>query len=94
MNPSMEKLCFLVICVSDIRRISILFYFRKHFTSKVCCDSPFAFHRQIFARKLTLHKALILAVLLYGAEAWTLASTNAAALGVFERKGCARFLLQ
>ena len=29
---------------------------------------------------------LILPVLLYGAEAWTLLSTDAAALGIFERK--------
>ena len=36
--------------------------------------------------KLTLYKALILPVLLYGAEAWTLSSADAAALGVFERK--------
>ena len=38
------------------------------------------------ATKLTLHKALILPVLLYGAEAWRLLNTDAAALGVFERK--------
>ena len=38
------------------------------------------------ATKLTLHKALILPVLLYGAEAWTLTSTDATALEVFERK--------
>ena len=36
------------------------------------------------ATKLTLYK--VLPVLLYGAEAWTLSSTDAAALGVFERK--------
>ena len=38
------------------------------------------------ATKLALHKALILPVLLYGAEAWTLSSIDAAALGEFERK--------
>ena len=37
------------------------------------------------ATKLALYKALILAVLLYGAETWTLSSTDAAAVGVFER---------
>ena len=36
--------------------------------------------------KLILYKTLILPVLLYGAEAWTLLSTDAAALRVFERK--------
>ena len=38
------------------------------------------------ATKLTLYKALMLPVLPYGAEAWTLSNTDAAALGVFERK--------
>ena len=33
-----------------------------------------------------LYKALILPVLLYGAEAWPLLSTDAAALKVFEKK--------
>ena len=37
------------------------------------------------ATKLTLYKALILPVLLYCAQAWALSSTDAAALGVFER---------
>ena len=36
--------------------------------------------------KLILYKTLILSVLLYGAEAWTLLSTDAAHLRVFERK--------
>ena len=36
--------------------------------------------------KLILYKTLILTVLLYGAEAWTLLSTDAAALRVFEKK--------
>ena len=36
--------------------------------------------------KLILYKTLILPVLLYGAEAWTLLSTDVAALRVFERK--------
>ena len=36
--------------------------------------------------KLILYKTLILPVFLYGAEAWTLLSTDAAALRVFERK--------
>ena len=36
--------------------------------------------------KLILYKTLILPVLLYGAEAWTLLSTDTAALRVFERK--------
>ena len=36
--------------------------------------------------KLILYKTLILPVLLYGAEAWTLLSTDAATLRVFERK--------
>ena len=36
--------------------------------------------------KLILYKTLILHVLLYGAEAWALLSTDAAALKVFERK--------
>ena len=36
--------------------------------------------------KLILYKTLIIPVLLYGAEAWTLLSTDAAALRVFERK--------
>ena len=35
---------------------------------------------------LMLYKTLILPVLLYGIEAWTLLSTDAAALRVFERK--------
>ena len=35
---------------------------------------------------LILYKTLILPVLLYGAKAWTLLSTDAAALRVFERK--------
>lgn len=36
--------------------------------------------------KIALYKTLILPVLLYGAEAWTVSQTDAAALGVFERK--------
>ena len=36
--------------------------------------------------KLILYKTLILPMLLYGAEAWTLLSTNVAALRVFGRK--------
>ena len=36
--------------------------------------------------KLILYKTLILPVFLYGPEAWTLLSTDAAALRVFERK--------
>ena len=36
--------------------------------------------------KLILYTALILPGLLYGAEAWTLLSTDAAAMRVFERK--------
>ena len=50
-----------------------------------------ALNRQLSSRdlsnatKLTLYKALILPVLLYGAEARTLSSTDAAALAVFER---------
>ena len=42
----------------------------------------FGLNRQL----ITLYKALILPVLLYGAEAWTLSNTDAADLGVFERK--------
>ena len=40
------------------------------------------------ATSLTLYKALILSVLLYGSEAWTLSSTDA------REKCCARFLVQ
>ncbi|XP_051858122.1 uncharacterized protein LOC127565084 [Drosophila albomicans] len=36
--------------------------------------------------KTTLYKTLILPVLLYGAECWTVTLSDAAALGVFERK--------
>ncbi|XP_060665561.1 uncharacterized protein LOC132797804 [Drosophila nasuta] len=36
--------------------------------------------------KTTLYKTLILPVLLYGAECWTVTQSDAAALGVFERK--------
>ena len=36
--------------------------------------------------KICLYKPLILPVLLYGAEAWTLTSADEQALGVFERK--------
>ena len=36
--------------------------------------------------KTTLYKTLILPVLLYGAEAWVVTQSDAAALGVFERK--------
>ena len=36
--------------------------------------------------KVRLYKTLIIPVLLYGAEAWTLSSTDERALGVFERK--------
>ena len=44
-------------------------------------------NRDLFrTRKLILYKTLILLVHLYGAEAWTLLDTNAAALRVFERK--------
>ena len=52
----------------------------------------FNLNRQLSSRdlsrttKFTLYKPVILPVLLYGAEAWTLSSTDAAALGVFERK--------
>ena len=52
----------------------------------------FGLNRQLSSRdlsrttKLTLYKALVLPVLLYSAEALTLPSTDAAALGVFERK--------
>ena len=43
-------------------------------------------HSLIFHNVLKLYKTLILPVLFYGAEAWTLLSTDAAALRVFERK--------
>ena len=52
----------------------------------------FGLNRQLSSRdlsrttKLTLYKALILPVLLYGVEAWTLSSTDAAVLRVLERK--------
>ena len=52
----------------------------------------FGLNRQLSSRdlsratKLTLYKAVTLPVLLYGAEAWMLSSTDAAAMGVFERK--------
>ena len=46
------------------------------------------------ATKLTLYKALILPLLFYSAEAWTLSSTDAAALRVFVRKCYARVLVQ
>ncbi|XP_020806218.1 uncharacterized protein LOC110182509 [Drosophila serrata] len=36
--------------------------------------------------KITLYRTLILPVLLYGAECWTVVQSDAAALGVFERK--------
>ena len=36
--------------------------------------------------KITLYKTLILPVLLYGAEAWTMTQTDIAALGVFKGK--------
>ena len=36
--------------------------------------------------KLILHKTLILPVLVYGAEAWTLLRRDVAALRIFERK--------
>ena len=36
--------------------------------------------------KLKLYKTLILPVLLYGAESWTISASDALALGVFERK--------
>ena len=58
----------------------------------VSLEISIGLNRQLSSRdlssvtKLTLYKALILPVLLYGAEAWTLASTNAAALRVLERK--------
>ena len=54
--------------------------------------AQFDLNRQLSSRdlssatKLTLYKALILPVLLYGAQAWTLSNTDAAALGVFVRK--------
>jgi sorting nexin-29 len=54
--------------------------------------SYFGLSRQMNSRalsrktKLTLYKALIIPVLLYGAEAWTVTQSDAAALGVFERK--------
>ena len=52
----------------------------------------YGLNRQLSSRdlsrttKLTLYKTLILPVLLYGAVAWTVLSTDAAALRVFERK--------
>ena len=52
----------------------------------------FGLNRQLSSRdlsratKLTLYKVLILTVLLYGAEAWTLWCNDAAALGAFDRK--------
>ena len=54
--------------------------------------SYFGFNRQFSsidlsrATTLPLYKALNLPVLLYGAETWTLSSTDAAALGMFKRK--------
>ena len=36
--------------------------------------------------KITLYKSLIMPVLVYGAEAWTMKASDEAALGVFERK--------
>ena len=42
------------------------------------------------ATKLTLYKALILSVLLYGAEKWTLSNTDSAALGVSQEKSAAQ----
>ena len=41
--------------------------------------------------KIILHKTLILPVLFYGAEAWTLLSTHIAALRVFESKVLSKF---
>ena len=70
----------------------------KHSTVANRCY--FGLNRQLSSRdlsratKLTLYKALILPVLFYGAEAWTLSSADAAVLGVFERKCCARFFVQ
>ena len=52
----------------------------------------YGLNRQLSSRdlsrttKLTLYKTLILPVLFYGAEAWTLLSTDAAVLKVFKRK--------
>ena len=40
--------------------------------------------------KLILYKTLILPVLLYGAEAWTLLSTDAASLSIREKKSYVR----
>ncbi|XP_043064095.1 uncharacterized protein LOC122320085 [Drosophila ficusphila] len=48
----------------------------RHFNSR-------ALSRQA---KISLYKTLILPVLLYGAECWTVVQSDAAALGVFERK--------
>ena len=46
------------------------------------------FSSRAFSRrtKITLYKSLILPVLLYGAEAWTLRTTEKQMLGAFERK--------
>ena len=52
----------------------------------------FGLSRQLRSRalsrrtKLTLYKSLIMPVLLYGAEAWTMTNTDEKALGAFERK--------
>ena len=46
------------------------------------------------AAKLILYKALILPVLLYGAEAWTLSSADALPWECSREKCCARFLVQ
>ena len=61
-------------------------------TDPIYCQSNHSLNGQLSNRdlsrttKLILYKTLILPVLLYGAEAWTLLSTDAAALRVFERK--------
>ena len=52
----------------------------------------FGLNRQLSSRalsrrtKLTLYKTLIIPVLLYGAEAWTLSAADEKSLGTFERK--------
>ncbi|XP_054089770.1 LINE-1 retrotransposable element ORF2 protein isoform X1 [Zeugodacus cucurbitae] len=43
--------------------------------------------------KIKLYKSLIIPVLLYGAEAWTMLTSDETTLGVFERKFCARFMV-
>ncbi|XP_062127293.1 uncharacterized protein LOC133839668 [Drosophila sulfurigaster albostrigata] len=87
---NMEKTKFMVCSSRESRRLDSQLTAENYSFGSVKCY--FGLSKQFNSRalsrrtKTTLYKTLILPVLLYGAECWTVTQSDAAALGVFERK--------